>query len=89
MRGIHFLWDASLSSGDYVHRAIETADLIINIGHDVIEKPPFFMTHGTARDQETSHSSEAEPVLVSKAHKLFMFLSVRRRLIRFISLNLK
>ena len=25
------------------HRAIEAADLIVNIGHDVIEKPPFFM----------------------------------------------
>ena len=42
MRDIHFLWDALLyHQGDYVHRAIETADLIINIGHDVIEKPPF------------------------------------------------
>ncbi len=62
-----FMGCAALSSGDFVHRAIEAADLIINIGHDVIEKPPFFMTHGTARDQETSHSSEAEPVLVSKS----------------------
>jgi len=34
---------AALSKDDYVHCAIERADLIINIGHDVIEKPPFFM----------------------------------------------
>ena len=34
---------AALSSNDFVHCAIERADLIINIGHDVIEKPPFFM----------------------------------------------
>jgi acetolactate synthase-1/2/3 large subunit len=34
---------AALSADDYVHCAIERADLIINIGHDVIEKPPFFM----------------------------------------------
>ena len=27
-----------------LHCAISRADLIINIGHDVIEKPPFFMT---------------------------------------------
>ena len=40
------LGNASLSSGDYVHRAIEQADVIINVGHDVIEKPPFFMKHG-------------------------------------------
>lgn len=38
-----YLGTAALSSGDYVHRAIERADLIVNIGHDVVEKPPFFM----------------------------------------------
>ena len=41
-----FLGCAALSSGDFVHAAIAKADLIINIGHDVIEKPPFFMTTG-------------------------------------------
>jgi acetolactate synthase-1/2/3 large subunit len=39
-----FLGTAALSDGDYVHCAIEQADLIINVGHDVVEKPPFFMT---------------------------------------------
>lgn len=38
-----FLGTAALSSGDYLHCAIDKADLIINIGHDVVEKPPFFM----------------------------------------------
>jgi acetolactate synthase-1/2/3 large subunit len=37
------LGTAALSSGDYVHCAVEKADLIINVGHDVVEKPPFFM----------------------------------------------
>lgn len=37
---------AALSSGDYLHCAVDKADLIINIGHDVIEKPPFFMKEG-------------------------------------------
>ncbi|WP_262984501.1 acetolactate synthase large subunit [Colwellia sp. C1TZA3] len=41
-----FLGTAALSAGDYLHCAIERADLIINIGHDVIEKPPFFMGQG-------------------------------------------
>ncbi|PKI16552.1 acetolactate synthase large subunit [Colwellia sp. 12G3] len=41
-----FLGTAALSAGDYLHCAIERADLIINIGHDVIEKPPFFMDEG-------------------------------------------
>ncbi len=37
---------AALSKDDFVHCAIEKADLIINVGHDVIEKPPFFMHSG-------------------------------------------
>ncbi len=40
------LGTAALSDGDYIHCAIDRADLIINVGHDVVEKPPFFMTHG-------------------------------------------
>ena len=41
-----YLGTAALSSNDFVHAAIEAADLIINVGHDVIEKPPFFMKKG-------------------------------------------
>ena len=45
-RNEHFLGTAALSDHDFVHDAIRMADLIINIGHDVIEKPPFFMQEG-------------------------------------------
>lgn len=38
-----FAGNTALSDGDFVHRAISRADLIINVGHDVVEKPPFFM----------------------------------------------
>jgi acetolactate synthase-1/2/3 large subunit len=38
-----FLGTAALSDDDYLHQYIHHADLIINIGHDVVEKPPFFM----------------------------------------------
>ena len=38
-----FLGNTALSSGDFVHRAVDSADLIINVGHDVMEKPPFLM----------------------------------------------
>jgi acetolactate synthase-1/2/3 large subunit len=38
-----FVGNTALSDGDFVHRAIRRADLIINVGHDVVEKPPFFM----------------------------------------------
>ncbi|MEZ7957351.1 MAG: acetolactate synthase large subunit [Rubritalea sp.] len=38
-----FMGNTALSAGDFVHRVIARADLIINVGHDVVEKPPFFM----------------------------------------------
>tara|TARA_R110002072_G_scaffold124794_1_gene260339 strand:+ start:8884 stop:10527 length:1644 start_codon:yes stop_codon:yes gene_type:complete len=38
-----FLGNATISENDFIHRAIDSSDLIINIGHDVVEKPPFFM----------------------------------------------
>ncbi len=41
-----FLGTAALSDNDFLHCAIKRADLIINVGHDVIEKPPFFMEKG-------------------------------------------
>src|SRR5678809_780804 len=41
-----YLGTAALSSGDYVHDAIERADLIVTIGHDTSEKPPFLMDGG-------------------------------------------
>lgn len=41
-----FLGTAALSANDFLHNAIDHADLIINVGHDVIEKPPFFMEEG-------------------------------------------
>lgn len=47
--GDHYLGTAALSDDDYVHEAIDHADLIINVGHDVVEKPPFFMEHGGAK----------------------------------------
>jgi acetolactate synthase I/II/III large subunit len=38
-----YIGTAALSDNDFLHCAIERSDLIINVGHDVIEKPPFFM----------------------------------------------
>ncbi|MGN6096655.1 MAG: acetolactate synthase large subunit [Bosea sp. (in: a-proteobacteria)] len=38
-----YLGTAALSEGDYVHEAVAAADLIIAIGHDTVEKPPFLM----------------------------------------------
>ncbi len=41
-----FLGNATISDGDFIHRAIESSDLIVNVGHDVVEKPPFMMQPG-------------------------------------------
>jgi hypothetical protein len=38
-----YMGTAAISGSDYIHLAIRHADLIIMIGHDVVEKPPFFM----------------------------------------------
>ena len=38
-----YMGTAALSEGDYVHGAVDRADLIVSVGHDTIEKPPFFM----------------------------------------------
>ncbi|WP_298467708.1 acetolactate synthase large subunit [uncultured Erythrobacter sp.] len=58
-----FLGCAALSAGDFCHRAIEDADLIINVGHDVIEKPPFFMDADGAKVIHISNTTaEVDPV---------------------------
>ncbi|MFT5712513.1 MAG: acetolactate synthase-1/2/3 large subunit [Glaciecola sp.] len=58
-----FMGNTALSSGDFVHRVIDRADLIINVGHDVVEKPPFFMEDD---DQKVIHinfdSAAVDPV---------------------------
>jgi acetolactate synthase-1/2/3 large subunit len=64
----HPLWlgNATLSDGDFVHRAIEHADCIINVGHDVIEKPPFFMRGADAGEKTVIHvnflGAQVDPV---------------------------
>ena len=58
-----FLGTAALSENDYLHDAIEQADLIINVGHDVIEKPPFFMhENGTKVIHVNYFSAEVDRV---------------------------
>ncbi|MDC1382806.1 acetolactate synthase large subunit [Candidatus Puniceispirillum sp.] len=52
-----FLGTAALSDKDYLHDYIKNADLIINIGHDVIEKPPFFMEHGGTKVIHVNYKS--------------------------------
>ena len=54
-----FVGNAALSAGDFVHRAIEAADLIVNVGHDVVEKPPFFMTQDGVKVIHVNFSSAA------------------------------
>jgi acetolactate synthase I/II/III large subunit len=40
-----YIGTAALSERDWVHEAIDQADLIVSIGHDTVEKPPFLMGH--------------------------------------------
>ncbi len=52
-----WLGTAALSEGDYVHDAVDRADLIIAIGHDTVEKPPFFMGPGGPKVIHVSFAS--------------------------------
>ncbi len=38
-----YIGTTALSAGDYIHEALNAADLIISIGHDVSEKPPIVL----------------------------------------------
>jgi len=61
----HPLWigNATLSEDDFLHRAIEAADVILNVGHDVVEKPPFFMRTGARKVIHVNfNSAEVDPV---------------------------
>ncbi len=58
-----FLGNATLSAGDFLHRAVERADVILNVGHDVVEKPPFFMDAGKRQIIHINFNSAAvDPV---------------------------
>lgn len=58
-----FLGTAALSDGDYMHCAIDRADLVINFGHDVVEKPPFFMEPGGKKVIHVNYkSAQVDPV---------------------------
>lgn len=58
-----FLGTAALSDNDYIHCAIDRADLVINIGHDVVEKPPFFMEPGGKKVIHVNYrAAQVDPV---------------------------
>ena len=65
-RHVSYLGTAALSDFDYLHQLIKKADLIINVGHDVIEKPPFLMEYGKYKGRKVIHinhvSSEVEEI---------------------------
>ena len=63
-----FLGNAALSGDDFLHRAIEAADLIINVGHDVVEKPPFIMgrpENAPPHVEEAARAGEARVIHVN------------------------
>ncbi len=39
----HWIGTAALSGTDYLHEVVKKADLIINIGYDIVEKPAYFL----------------------------------------------
>ncbi|MBZ9888302.1 acetolactate synthase large subunit [Mesorhizobium sp. BR1-1-3] len=63
-----YMGTAAHSERDYVHEAIEQADLIITIGHDTVEKPPFIMgAKGPKVIHVGYHSADVEQVYFPQA----------------------
>ena len=61
------LGTAALSAQDYLHEAVDQADVIINVGHDVVEKPPFFMHKNGPEVIHINYSpAEVDPVYFPK-----------------------
>lgn len=69
-RDPRFIGTAALSSGDFVHRAILRADLIINVGHDVVEKPPFLMEPGSAKVIHVNYTSAQVDEIYHPEHEV-------------------
>jgi len=58
-----YVGTAALSSDDFVHRAVARADVILNVGHNVVEKPPFLMRdNGVKVIHVDFGSAEVDPV---------------------------
>ncbi len=65
-----YMGTAALSDNDSVHDAVAAADLIINVGHDVIEKPPFFMTQNGFKVLHISFASAAVDAIYFPQHEV-------------------
>jgi acetolactate synthase I/II/III large subunit len=58
-----YIGTAALSADDFVHEAVERADLIVNVGHNVVEKPPFLMENNGVRVLHIdAASAQVDPV---------------------------
>lgn len=63
-----FLGNCAVSDQDFPHRALEAADCILNVGHDVVEKPPFFMDTGERKVIHVNFTTaEVDPVYFPQA----------------------
>ncbi len=52
-----YIGNTALTEGDYIHCALQRADLLIVIGHETVEKPPLVMAQG---DREIIHINFSE-----------------------------
>jgi acetolactate synthase-1/2/3 large subunit len=52
-----YVGTAALSARDFLHAAVERADVILNVGHNVVEKPPFLMKRNGVRVVHVDYNS--------------------------------
>ncbi len=66
-----YLGTAALSQNDYIHDSVSRADLIINIGHDTIEKPPFLVhTNGPQQIIHLNFSPATIDIVYNPTHEV-------------------
>jgi acetolactate synthase-1/2/3 large subunit len=65
-----YLGTAALSANDVVHQALEHADLIINVGHDIVEKPPFVMERDGCKVLHINFSSAMVDAVYFPQHEV-------------------
>jgi acetolactate synthase-1/2/3 large subunit len=59
-----YVGTAALSERDYIHKMIDRSDLVLTIGHDTVEKPPFLMGEGAPHVIHVS----AQPATVERVY---------------------
>ncbi|WGK68328.1 acetolactate synthase large subunit [Candidatus Haliotispira prima] len=58
-----YLGTTALSDHDFLHTVLKKADVIVNVGFNTVEKPPFIMEHGKYKGRKIIHINYSEATI--------------------------